>query len=111
MGCYNTFFLAGIDQRNRAFVCSCGFSPLAGDPRPERWGMESLQSDFTQLNYDAQGFLTCSPISPNWNVDFKGFSFKSLLSWAKSDSWMCMDKPVSSKWAKPDYSKPTASVY
>lgn len=37
-GGYNSFFLAGMDTRIRAFVCSCGFSPFYGDHRPTHWG-------------------------------------------------------------------------
>lgn len=38
LGGYNALFLAALDQRIRAVICSCGFSPIAGDPVPERWG-------------------------------------------------------------------------
>lgn len=37
-GGYNAYFLAGLDNRVRAVVSSCGFSPFAGDPHPEHWG-------------------------------------------------------------------------
>ncbi|MDF2724381.1 MAG: dipeptidyl aminopeptidase [Paenibacillus sp.] len=37
-GGYNAFFLAGMDARIKAVVCSCGFSPFAGDLRPTHWG-------------------------------------------------------------------------
>ncbi|MEF3306968.1 alpha/beta hydrolase family protein [Paenibacillus sp. GYB003] len=38
LGGYNAFFLAGIDERIRAVVSSCGFATFAGDPNPNRWG-------------------------------------------------------------------------
>jgi len=37
-GGYNAYFLAGLDDRVRAVVSSCGFSPFTGDPHPEHWG-------------------------------------------------------------------------
>lgn len=38
LGGYNGFFLAGVDERIRAVVSSCGFATFAGDPNPGRWG-------------------------------------------------------------------------
>ncbi|MFD2329901.1 alpha/beta hydrolase family protein [Cohnella sp. GCM10020058] len=40
-GGYNAYFLAGLDDRIRAVVSSCGFSPFAGDPHPDHWGYRS----------------------------------------------------------------------
>lgn len=40
-GAYNAYFLAGMDERIKAVVSSCGFSPFTGDPRPEHWGYRS----------------------------------------------------------------------
>jgi len=37
-GGYNAYFLAGMDDRIKAIVSSCGFSPFTGDPKPEHWG-------------------------------------------------------------------------
>ncbi|NOU73233.1 prolyl oligopeptidase family serine peptidase [Paenibacillus sp. LMG 31458] len=37
-GGYNAYFLAGMDDRIKAVVSSCGFSPFTGDPHPEHWG-------------------------------------------------------------------------
>ncbi|WP_309122029.1 prolyl oligopeptidase family serine peptidase [Paenibacillus sp.] len=37
-GGYNAYFLAGLDDRVKAVVSSCGFSPFAGDPHPDHWG-------------------------------------------------------------------------
>lgn len=36
-GAYNAYFLAGADDRIKAVVSSCGFSPFTGDPHPEHW--------------------------------------------------------------------------
>ncbi len=37
-GGYNSYFLAGVDDRIKAIVSSCGFSPFTGDPKPQHWG-------------------------------------------------------------------------
>lgn len=37
LGGYNSVFVAGLDERIRATVSSCGSSMWAGDPRPGRW--------------------------------------------------------------------------
>lgn len=37
LGGLNAWWLLAVDQRPRAAAVSCGFSPLAGDPWPERW--------------------------------------------------------------------------
>lgn len=37
LGGYNSVFLAGLDDRIRATVSSCGTSMWAGDPNPGRW--------------------------------------------------------------------------
>ncbi|GAB3414025.1 alpha/beta hydrolase family protein [Flindersiella endophytica] len=37
LGGYNSVFLAGLDERIRATVSSCGTSMWAGDPHPGRW--------------------------------------------------------------------------
>jgi dienelactone hydrolase len=36
-GAYNAYFLAGMDDRIKAVVSSCGFSPFTGDPSPDHW--------------------------------------------------------------------------
>lgn len=38
LGGYNALFLAALDERIQAVVCSCGLSPLRNDPAPGRWG-------------------------------------------------------------------------
>jgi len=38
LGGYNALFLAALDERVQAVVCSCGLSPLQDDPAPGRWG-------------------------------------------------------------------------
>lgn len=40
-GAYNAYFLAGVDERIKAVVSSCGFSPFTGDSTPEHWTYRS----------------------------------------------------------------------
>jgi len=40
-GAYNAYFLAGIDDRIKAVVSSCGFSPFTGASNPEHWSYRS----------------------------------------------------------------------
>lgn len=56
LGGYNAYFLAGADQRVKAVVCSCGFSPVADDPETHRWGRREWFSHIPKLSDDiAQG--------------------------------------------------------
>ena len=41
-GAYNAYFLAGMDERVKAIVASCGISTFTGDPHPEHWGARSF---------------------------------------------------------------------
>jgi hypothetical protein len=54
LGGYNSYFLAGIDRRIRAVVCSCGFCPFAGDPRPQRWGPDALLAHLPRIANDLE---------------------------------------------------------
>lgn len=50
LGGYNAYFLAGIDKRVAAIVCSCGFSVFANDPERERWGRRSWFSHIPKIS-------------------------------------------------------------
>lgn len=52
LGGYNAIFLAGLDDRVRAVVSSCGFSMFADDPDPGRWGERDWFSHIPQLSRD-----------------------------------------------------------
>ncbi|HIT75881.1 MAG TPA: dienelactone hydrolase family protein [Candidatus Avipropionibacterium avicola] len=52
LGGYNSWFLAGIDDRIRAVVSSCGFASFAGDPERHRWGRRDWFSHFPLLSDD-----------------------------------------------------------
>jgi dienelactone hydrolase len=49
LGGYNAYFLAAFDQRVRATVVSCGFTPLGGGSRPFAWSRESWFVHFPKL--------------------------------------------------------------
>ncbi|WP_054955593.1 alpha/beta hydrolase family protein [Paenibacillus dakarensis] len=49
LGGYNGWFLAGIDQRVKAVVSSCGFTMFRGDPDPNRWGLREWFSHFPSI--------------------------------------------------------------
>lgn len=49
LGGYNGWFLAGLDERIRAVVSSCGFNMFTEDPDPNRWGLRDWFSHFPSL--------------------------------------------------------------
>lgn len=48
-GAYSAFFLAGMDQRVKAVVSSCGLYTLTGDPRPDRWGVRDWYTHIPKM--------------------------------------------------------------
>ncbi|WP_342600240.1 dienelactone hydrolase family protein [Psychrobacillus sp. FSL H8-0483] len=50
LGGYNSFFLAGVDRRVKAVVCSCGFSLFAQDPEVHRWGRREWFSHIPKIS-------------------------------------------------------------
>lgn len=50
LGGYNSFFLAGVDSRVKAVVCSCGFSLLAQDSEKHRWGRREWFSHIPKIS-------------------------------------------------------------
>lgn len=50
LGGYNSFFLAGVDRRIKAVVCSCGFSLFAQDPEQHRWGKREWFSHIPKIS-------------------------------------------------------------
>jgi dienelactone hydrolase len=104
-GAYNAYFLAGLDDRIKAVVSSCGFSPFTGDPYPEHWGhrsypythipkiTEDLKQD--QIPFDFHEIVAlCAPtpffsyagqedhIFPHWKSVGEGMlELKKLYRW------------------------------
>ncbi|MGO4495503.1 dienelactone hydrolase family protein [Paenibacillus sp. 2RAB27] len=52
LGGYNSWFLAGLDERIRAVASSCGFSMFTDDPDPNRWGQRDWFSHFPSISDD-----------------------------------------------------------
>ncbi|WP_462409868.1 alpha/beta hydrolase family protein [Neobacillus sp. Marseille-QA0830] len=50
LGGYNSYFLAGIDKRVKAVVCSCGFSTFTRDPERHRWGKREWFSHLPKIS-------------------------------------------------------------
>jgi dienelactone hydrolase len=52
LGGYNAYFLAGLDERIKCVICSCGFSTFKGDPEKHRWGKREWFSHIPKLSED-----------------------------------------------------------
>lgn len=52
LGGYNSFFLAGLDERVRATVCSCGLGMFTQDPTPERWCRDDFFNHIPRIRDD-----------------------------------------------------------
>ncbi|RLQ94862.1 alpha/beta hydrolase family protein [Falsibacillus albus] len=50
LGGYNGYFLAGVDKRVKAVVCSCGFTTLSQDPEIHRWGRRDWFTHIPKLS-------------------------------------------------------------
>ncbi|WP_127579871.1 alpha/beta hydrolase family protein [Paenibacillus koleovorans] len=50
LGGYNAYFLAAMDDRIRAVVCSGGFGMFAGDPEPHHWGLRDWFSHIPEIS-------------------------------------------------------------
>lgn len=96
LGGYNGWFLAGMDQRIKAVVSSCGFSMFSGDPELNRWGNREWFSHIPSLTQDRSGgnlpfewheiaalaaptpiFMWCGTrdvIFPNWRENTAGLT-------------------------------------
>ncbi|WP_338777330.1 dienelactone hydrolase family protein [Metabacillus sp. FJAT-52054] len=88
LGGYNAYFLATLDQRIKAAVCSCGFSMFAGDPELHRWGKRDWFSHF--------------PVISEWmersEVPFDFHEILSLCAPMPLFLWMGRNDPVFPHW-------------
>jgi dienelactone hydrolase len=108
-GAYNAYFLAGVDDRIKAVVSSCGFSPFTGDPNPEHWTYRSypythipkIAADLKQdqVPFDFHEIIAlCAPtpffsyagqddhIFPHWKSIGEGnLELKKLYHWLGKD--------------------------
>ena len=104
-GAYNAYFLAGVEDRIKAVVSSCGFSPFTGDPNPDHWTYRSypythIPKILADLNKDQIPFefheiiALCAPVPffsyagqedhifPHWKSVGEGFlEIKKLYRW------------------------------
>ncbi|WP_157261226.1 dienelactone hydrolase family protein [Paenibacillus wynnii] len=104
-GAYNAYFLAGVDERIKAVVSSCGFSPFTGDPSPDHWTYRSypythipkISADLKkdQIPFEFHEIIAlCAPtpffsyagqddhIFPHWKSIGEGnLELKKLYSW------------------------------
>lgn len=108
LGGYNSFFLAGVDSRIKAVVCSCGFSLFAQDPEKHRWGRREWFSHIPKISdYINEGIVPFEfteiaalvaptplfmwmgqndSIFPHWEPAAKGFAdLNSLYEWMEED--------------------------
>jgi len=53
-GAYNAYFLAGMDDRVKAVVASCGFIPFTGHPKPGHWGVRDWYTHLPRITPDLE---------------------------------------------------------
>ncbi len=88
LGGYNSFFLAGVDNRVKAVVCSCGFSPFAQDPEEHRWGKREWFSHIPSISdYINEG-----------NVPFEFTEIAALVAPTPFFIWMGQNDKIFPHW-------------
>ncbi|SDM39084.1 Dienelactone hydrolase family protein [Psychrobacillus sp. OK028] len=88
LGGYNSFFLAGVDSRIKAVICSCGFSPFAQDPEVHRWGRREWFSHIPKISdYINQG-----------NVPFEFTEIAALVAPIPLFMWMGQNDRIFPHW-------------
>ncbi|AZB43758.1 dipeptidyl aminopeptidase [Bacillus sp. FJAT-42376] len=88
LGGYNAYFLATVEKRIKAIVCSCGFSMMAGDPERHRWGKRDWFSHFPVI----------SDWIDNGEIPFDFHEILSLCAPVPLFLWMCRNDPVFPHW-------------
>ena len=88
LGGYNSFFLAGVDRRVKAVVCSCGFSTFAQDPEVHRWGKREWFSHVPKISeYINEGI-----------VPFEFTEIAALVAPTPLFMWMGQNDPIFPHW-------------
>ncbi|MEI4768457.1 dienelactone hydrolase family protein [Psychrobacillus sp. FJAT-51614] len=88
LGGYNSYFLAGIDKRIKAVVCSCGFSQFAQDPEIHRWGRREWFSHIPKISdYINEG-----------KVPFEFHEIASLVAPTPFFLWMGQNDKIFPHW-------------
>jgi hypothetical protein len=88
LGAYNAFILAGWDRRVKAVVSSCGLSPFAGDPDPNRWGLRDWFTHLPRISDDlARG-----------EVPFEFHEIAALCAPTPMFQWSGQNDPIFPHW-------------
>lgn len=88
LGGYNSFFLAGVDSRIKAVVCSCGFSSFAQDPEKHRWGRREWFSHIPRISdYINKGI-----------VPFEFTEIAALVAPTPLFLWIGQNDPIFPHW-------------
>lgn len=88
LGGYNAYFLAAVDERVKAVVSSCGFSPFMQDPAPNRWGQREWFSHIPRLTEDLNaGF-----------VPFEFHEIMALMAPRPLFNWFAQNDTIFPNW-------------
>ncbi len=90
LGAYNSWFLAGIDDRVRAVVSSCGFATFAGDSQRHRWGQRDWFSHFPLLSKDLD----------DGRVPFEFHEIMALVAPKPVMSWVATADRIFPNWSE-----------
>ena len=88
LGGYNGWFLAGLDDRVKAVVSSCGFVTFAGDPDRRRWGQRAWFSHFPAL----------SPMLERGLVPFEFHEILALVAPRPLFTWLALQDEYFPNW-------------
>lgn len=88
LGGYNAYFLAGIDKRVKAVVCSCGFATFANDPEKERWGRRNWFTHIPKVSDSLK----------NGEVPFEFNEIAALVAPTPIFMWMGQNDKIFPHW-------------
>lgn len=88
LGGYNSYFLATVDKRIKAVICSCGFSLFEQDPEIHRWGRREW---FTHLP-------KVSDYLDDGNVPFEFHEIAALVAPTPFFLWMGQNDKIFPHW-------------
>jgi dienelactone hydrolase len=88
LGGYNAIFLAAVDKRIKAIVCSCGFSTFTDDPELHRWGKRDWFSHIPSLSDDLH----------NGEVPFEWHEIAALAAPIPMFMWLNNNDPIFPHW-------------
>lgn len=88
LGAYNAYFLAGVDERIKAVVSSCGFCPFMQDPTPNRWGQREWFSHIPKLTEDIN----------NDHIPFEYHEIMALMAPRPLLNWFAQNDTIFPNW-------------